>query len=177
YGPRHSQLTKKFVQFAKEAEMSYHSLGTPDTLPKAEVEEYNPQLAMVIARCMADINAKVMVQGASYGQQYILQKGLKKFKERGSKAAIKELDQLHKQNCFTPVDVSSLTAPEKRKAQEALMFLTEKRDQSCKGAMVYNGKPSREWLSREDAASPTVALESIMLTAMVDAKEGSHVMT
>jgi len=123
------------------------------------------------------INAKVMVQGASYGQQYILQKGLKKFKERGSEAAIKELDQLHKQNCFTPVDVSSLTAAEKRKAQEALMFLTKKRDQSCKGRMVYNGKPTREWLSREDAASPTVALESIMLTAIVDAKEGCDVMT
>ena len=57
------------------------------------------------------------------------------------------------------------------------MFLTEKRDQSCKGHLVYNGKPTREWLSHEDAASPTVALESIMLTAIVDAKEGRDVMT
>jgi hypothetical protein len=29
----------------------------------------------------------------------------------------------------------------------ALMFLTEKRDKSVKGRMVYNGKPTREWLS------------------------------
>ena len=43
--------------------------------------------------------------------------------------------------------------------------------------MVYNGKPTREWLSREDNASPTVALESIMLTAIVDAKEKRDVMT
>ncbi|MGC8483971.1 MAG: hypothetical protein ACP5OE_10060, partial [Thermodesulfobium sp.] len=57
------------------------------------------------------------------------------------------------------------------------MFLTEKRDKSIKGRMVYNGKPTREWLSREDAASPTVALESIMLTAIVDAKEKRDVMT
>jgi hypothetical protein len=35
----------------------------------------------------------------------------------------------------------------------ALMFLTEKRDKSVKGRMVYNGKPTREWLSQEDAAS------------------------
>jgi hypothetical protein len=35
--------------------------------------------------------------------------------------------------------------------------------------MVYNGKPTREWLSREDSASPTAALESIMLTAVIDA--------
>ncbi|MGC9211833.1 MAG: hypothetical protein ACP5FU_06765 [Nitrososphaeria archaeon] len=57
------------------------------------------------------------------------------------------------------------------------MFLTEKRDKSIKGRMVYNGKPTREWLSREDAASPTVALESIMLTAIVDAKEKRDIMT
>ena len=118
--------------------------------PDAEVTEYNPQLAMVIARCMADINGKVTAHGASYAQQYILQKGLKKFKERGSDAAIKELDQLHKRNCFTPVEIASLTKEERRKAQEALMFLTEKRDQSCKGHLVYNGKPTRERLSRED---------------------------
>jgi hypothetical protein len=57
------------------------------------------------------------------------------------------------------------------------MFLTEKRDKSIKGRMVYNGKPTRDWTAREDSASPTVALESIMLTAIVDAKEKRDVMT
>ena len=44
------------------------------------------------------------------------------------------------------------------------------------GRMVYNGKPTREWLTREDSASPTAALESIMLTAVIDAHEGRDVM-
>jgi len=57
------------------------------------------------------------------------------------------------------------------------MFLTEKRDKSIKGRMVYNGKPTREWLSREDSASPTASLESIMLTAIIDAHEGRDVMS
>ena len=57
------------------------------------------------------------------------------------------------------------------------MFLTEKRDGSTKGRMVYNGKPTREWLSREETASPTVNLESIMLTTIIDAKEGRDIMT
>ena len=57
------------------------------------------------------------------------------------------------------------------------MFLTEKHDQSFKGWMVYNGKSTHEWLSRKDASSPTVALENIMLTTIVDAKEGHNVMT
>ena len=57
------------------------------------------------------------------------------------------------------------------------MFLTQKRDGTIKGRMVYNGKPTREWLSKDDAASPTAFLESIILTAMVDAKEGRDVMS
>ncbi|MGC8561563.1 MAG: hypothetical protein ACP5O1_12985, partial [Phycisphaerae bacterium] len=141
------------------------------TVDAENVEEYNPQLAMVIARCMTEINSKATTLGASFAQQYILQKGLLKFKNSGKQAASKELEQLHKRNCFTPIDVTKLSADEKRKTMEALMFLTEKRDKSIKGRMVYNGKPTREWLSREDAASPTVALESIMLTEIVDAKE------
>ena len=39
-----------------------------------------------------------------------------------------------------------------------------------------HGKPTREWLTREDTASPTAALESIMLTAVIDAHEGRDVM-
>ena len=37
--------------------------------------------------------------------------------------------------------------------------------------MIYNGKPSHEWSTREDAASPTASLESIMITGVIDAKE------
>ena len=57
------------------------------------------------------------------------------------------------------------------------MFLAEKRDKTIKGRMVYNGKPSCAWLTREDSASPTAALESIMLTATIDSHEERDVMT
>jgi hypothetical protein len=57
------------------------------------------------------------------------------------------------------------------------MFLRENRDGAVKGRMVSNGKPTREWLSREDSASPTAALKSIMLTAVIDAHEERDVMT
>ena len=68
----YTQMKKKIVQFANnEVEMSCHSLGTPELCPEKEITEYNPQLAMVIARCMADINGKVTAQGASYVHLYI----------------------------------------------------------------------------------------------------------
>ena len=40
-----------------------------------------------------------------------------------------------------------------------------------------DGKPTPEWLSREDATSLIASPESIILTIIVDAKEGCDVMT
>ena len=120
--------------------------------------EYSTHLAMMIARVIHDINSKVTVHGACFSQQYILQRGLHKFKEAGMEAAKKEVDQLHRRSCYTPLDVSELTPEEKNKAMMALMFLTEKRDKSIKGRLCYNGKPTRQWLSRDETASPTAAL-------------------
>ena len=60
-------------------------------------------------------------------------KGLNLFKDKGHNAAIEELDQLHRRRCFTPVDVNDLTRNEKKKAMEALMLMTEKKDKTVKG--------------------------------------------
>jgi hypothetical protein len=78
---------------------------------------------------------------------------------------------------FAPMKVKEMKPSKRKKAQMALMFLTEKRDKSVKGRMVYNRKPTREWLSQEDAASPTGALESIRITGVIKAKEQREVMT
>ena len=48
----------------------------------------------------------------------------------------KEIGQLYNRTCFTPIDISTMTPEEKRKAVEALLFLCEKRDGSIKGRMV-----------------------------------------
>ena len=56
------------------------------------------------------------------------------------------------------------------------MFLTEKRDESIKGRMVYNGKPTRQWLGKEESTSPTAHLERTFLTGAIDAKENCDVM-
>jgi hypothetical protein len=90
---------------------------------------------------------------------------------------MKEIDQLHKRTCFALLKVKEMKHSERKKAQMALMFLTEKRDKSVKDRMVHNRKPTREWLSQEDAASPTAALESILITGVIEAKEKRDVMT
>jgi hypothetical protein len=154
-----------------------HNLVSQVKPEKEQIIEYGSSQVMLIARFIQDITMNINQHGASFAQQYILQKGLKVFGKQGHEASKKEIGQLHKRMCFAPLKVKDMKPSERKKAQMGLMFLTEKRDKSVKGRMVYNGKPTREWLSREDAASPTAALESIMITAVIEAKEQRDVMT
>ena len=142
-----------------------------------QVWEYDIEDTMLITRLIGDLQNQVTIHKDSFAQQYILQKGLKVFGQKGHSAAKKELEQLDKRICFYPVAINEMTSEERKKAQQALMFLCEKRDRSVKGRMVYDGKPTREWMSREDVASPTAALESIILTSVVDSFEERDVMT
>ena len=178
YGFNQVEKTGKAVRFddgIRELEYCHNLIAQVHPNPDMDME-YDTYEATVIARTMNDLNQKVTMQGACFVQQYNLKKGLEKFGEEGRKAAMKELDQLHKRNCFTPILVRDMTREERNKAMEALMFIAEKRDLSKKGRMVYNGKPTRSWIGKEDSASPTAALESVMLTCVIDAHEGRDVM-
>jgi hypothetical protein len=104
-------------------------------------------------------------------------KRIKTFGEKGRAAGTVEIKQLLERKCFVPIRVSTLNEKERKRAVNALMLLTEKKDGKIKGRVVYNGKPTRDWLSKEDASSPTATLESIMITSVVDAHEGRDVMT
>ena len=180
YLQKGTNKVKKHVTFAEDElrQLEYcHNLISQVKPDDDQNMEYDTNDAMVIARLIQDITTKVMAHGASFAQQYILQKGLKVFGNKGHEASKKEIDQLHRRTCFAPMNVKDMKPSERKKAQLALMFLTEKRDKSVKGRMVYNGKPTREWLSREDAASPTAALESIMITGVIEAKEERDIMT
>ena len=108
-------------------------------------------------------------------QTYSLKAGIKKTGDKGVDAAGKEMSQLHERNCFKPVDVSSLTDEEKKRALESLIFLTEKRDGRIKARACANGSKQRKWMSKEDSTSPTVSLPAVLATAVIDAHEGREV--
>ena len=117
-----------------------------------KVKEYVPKEAEVVARLMTAINDNVMQTGvtgvkAVFGQQYVIQKGLKEFGDAARVGAMKELDQLHKRNCFSPIEVNKMTPKEKCKAKNGIMLVTEKRDKSIKGRLVYNGIKTQDWVS------------------------------
>jgi hypothetical protein len=141
---------KRKVSFAKDelTQLEYcHNLVAQVKPDEEMIVEYGSNKAMLIARFIQDITMNANEHRASFTQQYILQKGLKVFGNKGHEAFMKEIDQLHKRTCFAPLKVKEMKPSKRKKAQMALLFLTEKRDKSVKGRMVYNRKPTREWLS------------------------------
>ena len=51
------------------------------------------------------------------------------------------------------------------------MFLKEKRDGAIKGRAVDGGNKQRDYISKEDARSPTVATEAVLLSCITDTEE------
>jgi hypothetical protein len=56
-------------------------------------------------------------------------------------------------------------------ALSLLHFLKEKTTGKIKGRTCINGAPQREYIPKEEAASPMVSTESTFITAAIVAKE------
>ena len=160
----------------EELEQCHNIMADTSGIPEMDLE-YSAEFAMLLGRYIVDFNSRAKSNNFSFGQQYILQKGLKVFGKRAYDSTKDEIKQLHFRNAFEPEDISNLTAEEKKKALDTLIFVTEKRTGEIKSRACINGKPSRQYINREDTASPTAAQESIFLLATVDAHEGRDVMT
>jgi hypothetical protein len=109
--------------------------------------------------------------------QYGANKGLKLWGNRAVQAIQKEMEQVHAMDVIEPIKPSDLSPTERERVLEYLMFLKEKRDGSIKGRGCADGRKQRGWTSKYDSSSPTAFLESLFLTASIDAKEGRKVAT
>ena len=109
--------------------------------------------------------------------QYTLKKGLQVFGPKGTEAVFSEMKQLHDHNGCEPVHAKDLSSEQKSKALGYLMFLKQKRCGRIKGRGCTDGRKQRVWTNKEDATSPTVSTEAVLLTSVIDAKERREVIT
>ncbi len=109
--------------------------------------------------------------------QHSVRKGLRLFGDRGIDAVIKELTQLHDRGVLEPKDADELTEYEREAALQYFMFLKEKGNGTVKGRGCADGRKQRKTTTKEEASSPTVAIESVMLSCTIDAKEERDVGT
>jgi len=111
-----------------------------------------------------DVVAMVMTQLA-------LKSGLKEWGEDAYSAAVSEMKQLHFRDTFKPKHWKELSELQRKTVLESHMFLKLKRSGDIKGRTVAGGNKQRDYISKEDASSPTVATESVLLTCIIDAEE------
>jgi hypothetical protein len=109
--------------------------------------------------------------------QHSVKKGLKVFGDRGTQAVLKELRQLHDHEVVEPKGQNERTEQERYGSLRYLMFLKEKRRSTVKGRGCADGRKQREYTPKEEMSSPTVAIESLMLSCIIDAKEGHDSVT
>ena len=86
---------------------------------------------------------------------------MRKFEARAEDAEITELTQLHVMETWIPKDPTKLSRVEKVIALLSLVFFKEKRDGTLKSQHCANGASQREYISKEEAASPTVVTELV----------------
>ena len=72
--------------------------------------------------------------------------------------------------------IEDLTEEEREKAMESLLFLNEKRNSMIKACTCANGSTQQGYIRKEEAASPTVSTDSVLITGVIEAKQGRDVM-
>ena len=102
---------------------------------------------------------------------------MKVFGDAGAEAIKKELEQLVYRKVMHGKNPSTLTREEKRSALKYLMFLKQKRCGRVKGRGCADGRKQRIYKTKEETSSPTISIESLFLTCIVDALEKRHVIT
>jgi hypothetical protein len=118
----------------------------------------------------ADLEHTVMTQ-------YNVKKGLKIFGQAGADAVVEEMKQLHDRAVIQPRLANMLTCEEKRNSLQYLMFLKQKRCGRIKGRGCADGRKQRIYKTKEETSAPTVSVESLFLSCVIDAKERRKVVT
>ena len=91
--------------------------------------------------------------------QHSMKQGLKIYGEKGVDSVLNELKQLHDRKVVEPKKL--LTQAEKKAALHYLMFIKKKQRGRIKARGCTDGRKQREHTTKEEASSPTVAIESL----------------
>jgi hypothetical protein len=87
------------------------------------------------------------------------------------------MEQLHTRKVAKPVDSSQLSKVQKRASLCYLIFMSKKRCGKSKACGCADGRKQQETTTKEEASSPTVAIESVMLSATIDTLDERDVAT
>ena len=109
--------------------------------------------------------------------QYYVSKGIKVFGDPSVVAFLKELKQLYRRMDVDPKNSDEMTTCQKNTALQYLMFLKQKRCVKIKGRGCSVGIKQRKYLTKDDTITPTLEMEALFLTCLIDTMEHREVAT
>lgn len=98
---------------------------------KADTCEYDDLTAKPIESIMVELSKRVTNTKIQHEHQFLvtysLKKGIQKVGEKGRESTLEEMKQMHDQDCFEPIDITTLNPVERKIALESLIFVVEKK--------------------------------------------------
>eukprot|EP00536_Pseudo-nitzschia_multiseries_P000823 jgi/Psemu1/1867/gm1.1867_g len=126
---------------------------------------------------LQDLESYNNMEATHVTKQCGVNQGIKIFGEEGVDAVLTKLQQLHDRGVIKVMDPKTLTQEMVQQSLQYLMFLKQKRTGKVKGQGCADGRPQREFITKEDSTSPTVSLYALMNSCMIGAIEGRDVAT
>ena len=109
--------------------------------------------------------------------QVSVKEGIKRHGNKAIAAVLSEFSQLNDKHVFRPRQADELTNMDKKQSLNLITMIKEKRDGKIKGRACADGRKQRRYINRDDVSSPTVQLESLMISLLIDAHEHRDVAT
>jgi hypothetical protein len=154
-------------------------------VPSMQGNKYQVALAQITtslktsetSMAFAQMSVKLMSKGIHQRKDIIgmvmaqvsLKATLKKWGREAEESVGKEMKQLHWGNSFKPMHWKSLTVEQRKKVLESHIFVERKQDRLLKAQQVAGGNKQQGYITKEDASSPTLSSEAVMLTCVIDA--------
>jgi hypothetical protein len=152
-----------------------------DTSPKELESDLGPYWTLAHstqAYVLNTIATYSNIEASKSTPQYGFNKGLKEFGSLGYEATVKELDDnLLGMGAVRMLMPSQIGKSIRYEALNYLMFLKRKRCGKIKARGCADGRPQREYISKDESSSPTVSIYALMTSCLMDAIEERKVAT
>lgn len=156
----HQQLTQIMQKYKRKKKRNKTKINIKDTF------------RMITKTVMHQMNKIV-----SEHDQLPVHTAIKRFDQKAIDAVLKEYAQLHDMSVFAFENAKKLTAQAKRRALNLITKVKLKRCGKVKARGCADGRKQRLYIRKEDVTSPTVQLESLIVTMLMDEHQHRDVAT
>ena len=160
---------------------SFHKKGATQLIQVAKKKVKQKRIKVNVRDMFRKVAAIIMSHmgqtSSSEHDQLSVREGIRRFGQQAIDAVLKEYAQLHDMHTFNLEDPKKLTRQQKRRALNLITKIKKKCCGRVKAKGCADGRKQRLWINKEEVSSPTVQLESLIITALIDALEGRDVAT